>query len=183
MRITILNGSPRKGGNTEALTRALAEGARQAGAEVTEFCVRGKRIGPCGNCDYCFTHEGCVLRDDMDEVYDLLLRTDALVFATPVYFYTMSAQLKALIDRLHNPVRAQMPVRTTAVLSVCADDDRAAFEPLLATFAAIEGYLGWRRVGEVTVANVEKKGEIAGHPALWEARSLGERLAHTGLEA
>ena len=177
MRITVLVGSPRKGGNTELLADALAGGARTVGADVTVFSLRGRKIGPCLNCDYCQSHDRCILRDDMDEVYDLLLHTDALVFATPVYFYTMSAQLKALIDRLYNPIRAQIPVRYTALLSVCADDTQAAFDPLRATFAAIEGYLGWEHVGAVTVEGLEKKGAIAGHPALGEARALGEKLA------
>ncbi|MCE5343584.1 MAG: flavodoxin family protein [Eubacteriales bacterium] len=177
MRITVLVGSPRKGGNTETLADALIQGAQEAGAEVTKFNLRGKKIAPCVNCDYCQTHDYCAIRDDMAEVYSLLLNTDALVFATPVYFYTMSAQLKALLDRLYNPIREKLPVKWTALLSVCADDTLKTFDPLLSTFAAIEDYLGWKRVGEVTVACMEKKGDIAGHEALARARELGEKLA------
>jgi multimeric flavodoxin WrbA len=117
----------------------------------------------------------------MPEVYDLLLRTDALVVATPVYFYNMSAQMKAIFDRLYNPVRAKFPIRLTVLLSVCADDTQRAFDPLRATMAAIEGYLNWKHVGEVTVTDLEKKGDIAGHEALARARALGEKLAKTAL--
>jgi multimeric flavodoxin WrbA len=177
MRITVLVGSPRKGGNTETLADALIEGAKAAGAEVTKYSLRGKKIAPCLACDYCLSHDACVQRDDMADVYELLLNTDALVLATPIYFYNMSAQLKAVFDRLYNPVRERFPIRRTALLSVCADDDPAAFDPLRQTLAAIEGYLGWTRVGEVTVANMDKKGDIAGNEALIRARELGDKLA------
>ena len=177
MRITVIVGSPRKGGNTETLADSLIKGAQSAGADVVKYTLRGKKIAPCVNCDYCQTHDRCAIDDDMAEVYAQLLHTDALVFATPIYFYTMSAQLKAVLDRLYNPVRAQLPIRYTALLSVCADDTQRAFDPVRATFAAIEDYLGWKRIGEVTVDSVEKKGDIAGHEALDRARSLGQKLA------
>ncbi|HNW86363.1 MAG TPA: flavodoxin family protein [Candidatus Limiplasma sp.] len=181
MRITVLVGSPRKGGNTETLADALIAGARSAGAEVVKFTVRGKKIAPCVNCDYCQTHDRCAIDDDMPEVYTLLSNTDALVFASPVYFYNLSAQLKALIDRLYNPVRARFPIRYTALLSVCADDTQRAFDPMRATIAAIEDYLGWKRLGEVTVDHLEKKGDIAGHEALARATALGQKLASAAL--
>ena len=82
MRITVLVGSPRKNGNTETLADALIEGARAAGAEVTKYTLRGRKIAPCVNCDYCQTHDRCAVADDMADVYELLQKTDALVFAT-----------------------------------------------------------------------------------------------------
>jgi multimeric flavodoxin WrbA len=181
MRITVLVGSPRRNGNTETLADALIAGAEAAGAEVTKFSLRGKKIAPCVNCDFCKTHDRCAVDDDMTAVYDLLVRTDALVLATPVYFYNMSAQLKALLDRLYNPVRAKIPVKHTALLAVCADDTQKAFDPLRATFAAVEDFLGWKRAGEVTVHSVEKRGDIAGNEALERARALGEKIAGLSL--
>ena len=182
MRITVLVGSPRKNGNTEMLADALIEGAQSAGAQVTKVGVRGKKIAPCVHCDYCQTHDHCAINDDMVDVYELLLHTDVLVFATPVYFYTMSAQLKAIVDRLHNPIRSRFPIRATALLAVCADTSLHTFDPLCATFAAIEDYLGWQRAGEVVVDQLEKKSEIAGHEALGRAHALGEKLAKVALK-
>ena len=78
MRITVLVGSPRKGGNTETLADALIEGAKAAGAEVTKYSLRGKKIAPCLACDYCLSHDACVQRDDMAEVYALLLNTEPI---------------------------------------------------------------------------------------------------------
>lgn len=177
MRITVLVGSVRKGGNTEMLADALIEGIRAAGGDATKYTLRGKKIAPCLNCDYCHTHDHCAVADDMAEVYALMQRTDVLVFASPVYFYTMSAQLKALIDRFYNPVRGTFPIRATALLGVCADDTQRAFDPMRQTFAAIEEFLGWKRIGEVTVDSVEKKGDIAGNEGLARARALGEKIA------
>ena len=177
MRITVLVGSPRKGGNTEALAAALVGGVQAAGGQVVTYSLHGKKIGPCVSCDFCQTHDRCALQDDMADVYSLLQHTDVLVFASPVYFYTMSAQLKAVLDRLHNPVRAHFPIRATALLGVCADDTPAAFDPMRQTFAAIEAYLGWQRLGEVLVHSVEHKGDIAGNAGLAQARALGEKLA------
>lgn len=177
MRITVLVGSPRKGGNTDALADALLEGVRAGGGEAVKYSLRGKKIGPCVNCDYCQTHERCAIDDDMPEVYELMLSTDILVFASPVYFYTMSAQLKALLDRFYNPVRARFPIRYTALLGACADDTPRTFDPMRQTFAAIEAFLGWKRLGEVLVDSVEKKGDIAGNEGLQKARALGEKLA------
>ena len=177
MRITVLVGSPRKGGNTETLVDALIDGVRAAGGEAVKYSLRGKKIGPCLSCDYCMTHDHCALKDDMAEVYSLMEQTDVLVFASPIYFYGMSAQLAALINRFHNPVRERFPIRATAVLGVCADEPQRTFAPMLATFAAIEEYLGWQRLGEVTVCGVENRGDIAGNDGLQKARALGEKLA------
>jgi multimeric flavodoxin WrbA len=177
MRITVLVGSPRKGGNTEMLADALIAGVRAAGGDATKYSLRGKKIGPCVNCDFCHTHDRCAIQDDMAEVYDLMLQTDVLVLASPVYFFTMSAQLKALLDRFYNPVRERFPIRATAVLGVCADEPPETFAPMLATFAAIEAYLHWTRLGEVTVPGMEKKGGLAGHAALDAAAALGAKLA------
>lgn len=177
MRITVLVGSPRKGGNTETLADALIAGVRAAGGEAVKYSLRGKKIGSCLSCDYCMTHDHCALKDDMAEVYSLMEQTDVLVFASPIYFYGMSAQLAALINRFHNPVRERFPIRATAVLGVCADEPQRTFAPMLATFAAIEEYLGWQRLGEVTVCGVENRGDIAGNDGLQKARALGEKLA------
>ena len=181
MRVTVLVGSPRKGGNTETLADAFVDGAQAAGAEVVKYTLRGKKIGPCVNCDYCQTHDRCAIADDMAEVYALLQNTDALVFATPIYFYNLSAQMKALLDRLYNPVRKTFPIRQTALLSVCADDTQRAFDPLRATVAAIEDYLGWKRVGEVTVDSVSAKSDILGNEGLAKAKALGAKLAKATL--
>jgi len=102
-RVTILMGSPHRDGNTAALADRIAEGAREAGAEADVLYLHGMKILPCTACEACHKPgaEGCILDDEMDEVYANLRSADAIVFASPIYFFTMSAQLKTALDRCY----------------------------------------------------------------------------------
>ena len=106
-RILVLSGSPRRGGNTDALVDAFAEGARRQENEVEVILVCDHDIHPCIGCNTCFSREGnrCFRDDDMTLVYEKLNAADVLILASPVYFYGISAQLKAVVDRLHTPMR------------------------------------------------------------------------------
>ena len=131
--ILVLVGSPRHNGNTELLADVFIKGAVEEGNKVTKYVLQGKKILPCIDCQACFKTGKCILEDDMDEVYELLRTTNILVLASPVYFYGISAQLKALLDRLHNPVRDTFPINSSVLLSVCADTAEA-FIPSIAMF-------------------------------------------------
>ena len=99
-KVLVLSGSPRKGGNSDILCDEFIKGALASGNEVEKVRVAEKKIGYCLGCYYCKDHEGrCVLNDDMRDVLQKIIDADVLVFATPVYFYSMSAQLKTVIDR------------------------------------------------------------------------------------
>lgn len=175
-RILVIVGSPRINGNTKILADALVKGACEAGNIVTTYSVGGKEIRPCIDCQACYSTKQCILQDDMQEVYGLLSKTDILVLASPVYFYSISAQLKALLDRLHNPLRNSFPIKASVLLSVCADNDGAAFIPSIATYKAIASYLGWEDKGIITVSGVENKGDINGCKELNLAYELGRNL-------
>lgn len=175
-RILVLVGSPRSNGNTKILADALIKGACESGNLVTTYSVSGKEIKPCIDCQACYRTKQCILQDDMNEVYGLLSKTDILVLASPVYFYGISAQLKALLDRLHNPVRNGFPIKAVVLLSVCADNDDTAFIPSIATYKAIALYLGWEDKGIITVSSVENKGDINGRKELDLAYELGKNL-------
>lgn len=173
--ILVLVGSPRHNGNTELLADAFIKGAVEEGNEVNKYVLKGKKILPCIDCQACFKTGKCILQDDMNEVYELLSSTNILVLASPVYFYGMSAQLKALLDRLHNPVRDTFPIKASAFLSVCADNAEA-FIPSIAMYKAIGRYLGWADKGIVTASDVENKGDIAGRAELNLAYELGKQI-------
>jgi len=102
-KVVILLGSPRQAGNSAALADRIAEGARGAGAEVTSFYLHGMKIAPCRACEGCHeaSSKGCVVQDDMQAVYPKLTEADAVVFAGPIYFFTVSAQLKLAMDRCY----------------------------------------------------------------------------------
>lgn len=172
--IVLLNGSARPGGNTTLLADAFLRGAEASGCRVTAFSLRRMKIKPCRACDHCVRHIGrCVLRDDMHHIYEALETADAIVFASPVYFYTFSAQIKAAIDRLYNPIRDSFPIMSCALLAVCADDGAETFLPMIDAYRAIAQYLKWDDRGVITAHGLTQKGDIAGHPALAAAESLG----------
>lgn len=100
-KILIVIGSPRKKGNSASLAHKTAEGARSAGAECEVVCLHEMNIKPCNACDYCLTKPGhsCILKDDMQKLYPKLVKADAIVIAGPVYWFTVSAQVKLFMDR------------------------------------------------------------------------------------
>ena len=99
-RVLILSGSPRNGGNSDILCDEFMKGAKDAGNDVEKIRVASKKIAPCTGCYYCSDHGGeCVFKDDMAEVLQKMIDADVLVLASPVYFYSVCAQLKAVIDR------------------------------------------------------------------------------------
>jgi multimeric flavodoxin WrbA len=99
MKILGLSGSPRKNGNTVNLLTLALNGAREEGAEVELYSVAGKDIKPCDACNACNKTGECIIKDDMQTVFDKLISADGIIFGTPVYFYGMTAQLKAIMDR------------------------------------------------------------------------------------
>ena len=100
-KVLIVSASPRKNSNSEALALSFAEGAREAGHEVEFISLRGKTLNFCRGCFVCQEKQRCVIRDDGDLICQKALTADVLVFATPIYYYEMSGQLKTLLDRLN----------------------------------------------------------------------------------
>lgn len=99
-KVLILSGSPRKGGNSDILCDEFARGAKIGGNEVEKIRVAEKKIGYCRACYYCSDHGGeCAIKDDMAEILQKMIDADVIVLASPVYFYSIDAQLKAVIDR------------------------------------------------------------------------------------
>lgn len=99
MKILGLSCSPRKSGNTEILVGEALNGAQKEGAEVELFSLSGKEIRPCDGCYTCLETGKCHINDDMQAVYQKLIEADGIIFGTPIYFYSMTGQAKALIDR------------------------------------------------------------------------------------
>lgn len=129
--IIILVGSMRKGGNTDLLAQAFAEGAREDNT-VEIISVADYKVNPCIGCNSCFAREGnkCFQIDDMDSIYDKLKTADIVVVASPVYFYGISAQLKVVIDRLHTPMRNEFSIQKLALLLVGAAELPELFDAI-----------------------------------------------------
>ena len=104
VKILGISCSPRASGNTVVLMEEALAGAREEGAEVELFSLAGKDIRPCDACGACHSKGRCHIEDDMQAVYDRMAEADGIIFGTPIYFYGMTAQLKALIDRTFAPL-------------------------------------------------------------------------------
>jgi len=173
--ITVVIGSPRKNGNTEMLANAFVKGAKEAGNTVDIISLTEHNIKGCLGCNYCLNNEEhqCVHKDDMTEIYKRLAVADVLVFATPIYFYGASAQIKCLIDRLHNPIRKSFKVKKLVLLAVGADTIDAVFESVKLMYKSILKYFSLEDGGIITAGGVKDKGDIAGSKALNEAYNVG----------
>ena len=176
-RIAVLIGSPRKGGNTDLLARAFAEGAGLR-HQVSLLSAADLDIHPCRGCNACYASEGkrCVQQDGMDQVYELLSRTEILVLASPVYFYGISAQLKILVDRLHAPLRGQFPIRKTGLILVGAAGLPDLFDPILLQYRMLLKFFKLEDGGTVLVRGCRDKGDVCRTDGLRQARELGLRI-------
>lgn len=172
--IVILVGSMRKGGNTDLLAQAFAEGARKNNV-VEIVSVADYKVNPCMGCNSCFAREGnqCFQNDDMDRIYEKLKAADVVVVASPVYFYGISAQLKAVIDRLHTPMRNEFSIKKLALLLVGAAQLPELFDAIILQYQLILNFFHLEDAGMVLVRGVRDKGDIKGNPALKEAYDLG----------
>ena len=180
MNILILSGSPRKGGNTELLAEAFAKGAA-AHHHVEIVSVRDYKVNPCLGCNACFKTNGiCAQKDDMALIYEKMMvstnrlsRADMLVIASPVYFYGISAQLKAVIDRFHNPIRDSFHIKKMALLLVGAATLPELFDAILTEYNLCLKFFNIKDAGKVLVRGVKEKGDINNTDALNEAYTLG----------
>ena len=176
--IAVIIGSPRRNGNTEALAAAFVKGAEAAGNTVDIIRAAKLDIHGCIGCNACYRSDTrrCVFDDGMTECYERLAKADVLVFASPIYFYNISSQLKSLIDRLHNPIRNGFKVKKLALLAVCADNDDTVFDSALCMYKATLKYFSLEDGGVVTVSGVGDAGAIAGNPLLEKAEALGKAI-------
>lgn len=176
-RIVVLVGSMRKGGNTDLLAQAFAEGASKNNT-VEIVSVADYKVNPCIGCNSCFTREGnqCFQKDDMAEIYKKLKMADVLVIASPVYFYGISAELKAIIDRLHTPIRNEFQIKKLALLLVGAATLPELFDAIKLQYQLVLNFFHLEDAGMVLVRGVKDIGDIKETKALEEAYNLGNSI-------
>ncbi len=184
-RVLILSSSIRKPSNSEALCHSLAEGVREDGGEAVVLRIGDMTISPCRGCDYCRSHGNiCCVKDDMESVLGEMCRADALVFATPVYFWNVSSQLKAVWDRtfaLH-PYDKLKRVRKTALITSAGVHREHTLDAIIAGYKGyiwcIGGYSDRiESVGVINVDRVRDTNDIKCHPGLIDAYELGRKIA------
>ena len=198
MNILVLSGSPRKGGNTELLVDAFVRGAAKR-HRVEVVSVRDVKVNPCLGCNACANerHESllldgrvqpsvaegnacfkndaniCAQKDDMPAIYEKMSQADMLVIASPVYFYGISAQLKAVIDRFHNPIRDSFHIKKMALLLVGAATLPELFDAILTEYNLCLKFFHLEDAGKILVRGVKDKGDIKNTDALNEAYMFG----------
>ena len=178
--IVVLNGSPRSKGNTSALVREFTRGAEEAGHTVTEFFLDGMDIHGCKGC--FGGHSGrdcpCVQRDDMDQIYPAVKDCHVVVLASPLYYWTISGQLKLAFDRLFAVAECDPDLanpKKESVLLMAAEGH--GFEETLYWYDHLEQHLGWKSLGRVLCGGVMNLGDIAGREELHQAFELGRSIS------
>ncbi len=176
-KVLIISSSPRKGGNSETLAAAFAKGAREASHQVETVYLREKQVGFCKGCLACLKLGHCVIQDDAVEIAAKMHDVDVLVFATPVYYYCVSGQLKTMLDRA-NPLFDTNYAFTKAYLLATAAED--APETFAGTEKAVQGWVDCfprcALAGTVFAGGVNGVGEIAGHIVLEQAYQMGKEV-------
>ncbi|MFH1169559.1 MAG: flavodoxin family protein [Chloroflexota bacterium] len=185
MKVLGIMGSPRLKGNTDLLLDEALRGAQSQQAEVKKLIVDKLNISPCREYYGCFKDGKCVIRDDMDDIYPQLLDADGIIIASPMFFYGLTAQVKALIDRCQalwarKYVLKDLPAarRSGAFIGVGATKGEKLFDGSVLVVKYFFQALNVDYSEELLVRGVDDRGEVKQHPsALADAYELGKRLA------
>ncbi|SHK47921.1 flavodoxin family protein [Desulforamulus aeronauticus] len=176
-KVLIISTSPRKGGNSETLAKEFAKGAQEAGHSAEIVSLHDKTIGFCKGCLACQKTRRCVIHDDADVIAQKMLTAEVIAFATPIYFYEMSGQMKTMLDRSNPLFPSNYAFRDIYLLATAADGEESAMD------GAIKGLQGWidcfgktSLKGAVCGIGVTDVGDIEGKSALREANELGKAL-------
>lgn len=176
MNIVVLSGSPRKGANTDTMVEAFAETAREGGNTVEVVRVTSKKIAGCLGCQYRFAHGGvCVQKDDMANVIESLKDADMVVFASPIYWFDITAQEKAAIDRLYAFGATGFPFTKTALL--LDSHSQGVYDAAIAMYKSTCAYCKWADQGIVTISGMTERDSMASSSKLEEVRELARKLA------
>lgn len=159
--VIIITSSPRKGGNSDTLANEFANGAKAAGNSVEIIAVKDVKLQFCIGCMYCQTHDKCVLDDKMNTLYSRIQHADVLVFATPVYYYSISGQLKTFLDRLNPLFPRNNSFKEVYLLATSADNDVHAMD---GSVSDINGWIscfdGVELKGVLRGVGVSEKGDV-----------------------
>ena len=173
-KIVVISTSLRKGSNSDMLADQFAAGAKAAGNEVEKISLVGKNIQFCKGCMGCQKLGRCVIADDVNDIMAQVLKADVGAWATPIYYYEMSGQMKTLIDRMNAMYEQDYRFRDVYLLTTAAEDEDQTPQ------RAVTGLTGWidcypksRLAGTLFCGGVNDAREIEGNPKLQEAYELG----------
>jgi len=187
MKVLGILGSPRIKGNSDILLDQALKGARDAGARVEKIPLVRKKISGCIDCKKCNKTGRCVIDDDMQEILPKVVEADAIVHSCPVYFWSMTSQMKAYLDRWcslfdakwdwHAQYAPRMKGKRVGLITVCGDPHVSTADPVVHSFVKTVDFGAMTWLGLVQ-ASAAAKGEIAGNEAmLRKAHELGRKAA------
>ena len=179
MKILVVTGSPRKNGNTFAMTDAFVKAAEAKGHDVIRFDAAMMKIGGCRACMTCFkTGKACSFDDDFNVIAPHILDADAVVYAMPVYWYSIPAQIKGVIDRVFSFCVAEKDIagKKCGVITCCEEHDPTVMDGVTHPLRRSCELLKWEYVGEVCVPGVLNEGDVAATDGCAQAAALVEKF-------
>lgn len=178
-KIVVITGSPRKNGNSFAMTEAFIRAAEKKGHSVTRFDAALKKVGGCHACETCFkSGKACSFDDDFNAIAPAILEADAVVFTMPAYWYSIPAQIKGVIDRLFSFVVGGKDIagKECAIISCCEENDMSVFDGVKMPIERSVALLKWTMVGEVLIPGVLNVGDIDKTDGCKQAAEMADKI-------
>lgn len=179
MKIAVITGSPRKNGNSFAMTEAFIKKAEQLGNTVQRFDAAFLKIGGCHACMTCYkTGKACSFDDDFNKIADAILEADAVVYTMPVYWYSIPAQIKGVIDRIFSLVVGGKDIagKKCGLITCCEEKDMTVMDGVRIPIERSAALLKWEMTGEVLIPGVLNAGEIQQTDGCRQAAALAEKF-------
>lgn len=178
-KIVVITGSPRKNGNSFAMTDAFIQAAEAKGHSVARFDAATMHVEGCHACETCYkTGKACSFDDDFNTIAPAILEADVIVFAMPVYWYSIPAQIKAIIDKLYAFCVAGKDIsgKGCGLIVCCEEDDRSVLDGVRIPLERSAALLKWHMLGEVLVPGVLNAGDIAKTDGCRQAAALADKV-------
>ncbi len=178
-KIVVITGSPRRKGNSFAMTDAFVKAAEEKGHTVTRFDAALKKVGGCRACETCYsTGKACSFDDDFNTIAPAILEADAIVFTMPVYWYSIPAQIKGVIDRIFSLVVGGKDIagKECALITCCEEDDMSVMDGVRIPIERMCALNKWKVVGEVLVPGVLNVGDIEKTDGCKKAAALADAI-------
>ena len=178
-KIVVITGSPRKNGNSFAMTEAFIKASEEKGYTVTRFDAAMKNVGGCHACETCFkSGKACSFDDDFNTISNDIMEADAVVFTMPVYWYSIPAQIKGLIDKMFSFCVAGKDVagKKCALITCCEENDMSVMDGVRIPIERTAALLKWEMAGEVLIPGVLNVGDIEKTDGCKQAAELADKI-------
>ena len=178
-KIVVITGSPRKNGNSFVMTDAFIKAAEEKGHTVTRFDAALKKVGGCRACETCYsTGKACTFDDDFNMIAPAILEADVIVFTMPVYWYSIPAQIKGVIDRIFSFVVSGKDIsgKECALITCCEEEDMSVMDGVRIPMERMCALNKWKMVGEVLIPGVLNVGDIDKTDGCKKAAALADEI-------